>query len=413
MDIQNDISGKTFGVDGISKTKKIRSSSTSLSSLTDDKQNEEKPKDLNAYSLKPVTVPPFVLDSHFKKLKLKDSNGISKEMGTDMHFKDPFLISYDNNWDHFIANVGNEGCSYGDDTHIKSGYKLCSVSNNDYQHMEKMLVQDEVFTDLDGSWNGGERLNGLFNEPLLTDYDLKNPKDKRQLTKYLTQLKSFYYNEKFFNNSKSGNNGNPYSMSSRIRRSKFYWNQFEQRKKQQWFPHIRILFLDNQYLPLSLRILISSLCLISLSLAVKIYQHSQEKIKKIESDVPQQPSTIMAICLNSIAIIYLIYIGYDEFAGKPLGLRNPLSKLRLILLDLLFIIFSSANLSLTFNALYDNRWVCTVSYNSPSALRLDNICRKQKALAAFLFLGLVMWVITFAVSILRVVEKVSNRTLQR
>lgn len=117
----------------------------------------------------------------------------------------------------------------------------------------------------------------------------------------------------------------------------------------------------------------------------------------------------MAICVNSIAVLYLVYIGYDEFSGKPLGLRNPLSKLRLILLDLLFIIFSSANLSLTFNTLYDSQWVCTTEEASNRQLpRIDYICRKQRALAAFLFMVLFMWVTTFTISIVRVVEKVSS-----
>ena len=53
----------------------------------------------------------------------------------------------------------------------------------------------------------------------------------------------------------------------------------------------------------------------------------------------QQPSTIMALVVQSCALVYVIYIAYDEYTGKPLGLREPMSKMRLILLDLLFIIF--------------------------------------------------------------------------
>ena len=115
----------------------------------------------------------------------------------------------------------------------------------------------------------------------------------------------------------------------------------------------------------------------------------------------------MAICVQSIAMVYLIYITWDEFNAKPLGIRNPLAKIRLILLDLLFIIFSSANLSLSFNTLYDGRWVCQIDEYSMYP-KVESICDKQRALAAFLFLVLVMWVSTFTVSILRVIEKVSS-----
>ena len=40
--------------------------------------------------------------------------------------------------------------------------------------------------------------------------------------------------------------------------------------------------------------------------------------------------------------------------------------------------------------------------------RQGYICDKQRALAAFLFLVLVTWVVTFSISILRVVERVSS-----
>ena len=95
-----------------------------------------------------------------------------------------------------------------------------------------------------------------------------------------------------------------------------------------------------------------------------------------------------------------------------MGLRDPLGKLRLILLDLLFIIFSSANLALAFNTLFDKRWVCRHD-GGPTAragedLTISYICRKQRALSSFLFVMVVLWVITFTISLVRVVEKVSS-----
>ncbi len=103
----------------------------------------------------------------------------------------------------------------------------------------------------------------------------------------------------------------------------------------------------------------------------------------------------MAIGVDAIAIVYLLYIMYDEYTGKPLGLRSAKAKLRLILLDLFFIIFQSANLSLSFDSLihfFDD------DYADVSG-RQDY--EKQRGLSAVLLIALVAWLSTFAVSIFR------------
>lgn len=37
----------------------------------------------------------------------------------------------------------------------------------------------------------------------------------------------------------------------------------------------------------------------------------------------------MAIVVDAIALVYIIYVTYDEYSGKPLGLRSPKAKIRL------------------------------------------------------------------------------------
>lgn len=92
--------------------------------------------------------------------------------------------------------------------------------------------------------------------------------------------------------------------------------------------------------------------------------------------------------------------------------------------DLLFIIFDSANLSLAFDTLFDTRWSCRspqgfgdgiddVSQRQARSISLflififqtmrtiEPICTRQRALAAFLFLALCGWVITFTISVFR------------
>ena len=87
----------------------------------------------------------------------------------------------------------------------------------------------------------------------------------------------------------------------------------------------------------------------------------------------------------------------------------------LLLCDLYFIVFSASNLSLAMDALFDHRWAC---YDEPLAAVGDStisvpatcpdnpaICNRQKALSGLLFVSLVAWLITFSISVMRVVEK--------
>lgn len=85
----------------------------------------------------------------------------------------------------------------------------------------------------------------------------------------------------------------------------------------------------------------------------------------------------------------------------------------LLLCDLFFIVFSASNLSLAFDALYDHHWACydTLYHDAndrsvPAACPNNaSICYKQKALSGVLLVSLVAWMVTFSISVLRVVEK--------
>lgn len=462
------------GKDGHVSPKKPKASPVaglSLSGRDPSNENGQTPNILNAYSLDARTVPPFAVDT----AAVSGNQRRSKRLESDQMFKDTFLMSHADKWSEFLQNAGSnpsytsrivlERKKHGESTttsdtkghavskgrstivshHTASsvtekgekgekgekvgsssitsetisdnkGYDYESTTDSSYNE-EAERVRREIFQDLDGEWEGGKRLDAIFNAPIPENYELSNQRDRSEWLKYIAQLKAFYYLKK--EGSKSSMEGHPYDNGmfhslvnkgkDKFHDKKNSWASLERRKKQQWLPRIRRLLLQSQYLPLSLRFIIGILCIVSLSLATRIYQNSDSTVASIESSIPQQPSTIMALCVNSIAIVYLIYIGYDEFSGKPLGIRDPLGKLRLIMLDLLFIIFSSANLSLTFNTLYDSRWVCTSNGRSISDLpHVGYICHKQRALAAFLFLVLVTWVLTFTISIVRVVERVSS-----
>jgi hypothetical protein len=113
----------------------------------------------------------------------------------------------------------------------------------------------------------------------------------------------------------------------------------------------------------------------------------------------QSPSTTMAIAVDVVAIPYTLYMIWDEYTGKPLGLRSPKAKIRLVLLDLFFIIFEASNLTLAFDALSDDTGSCKMGNNGYNGI----ICHRQRTLCAIIILALFGWGLTFAVSIFRYV----------
>jgi hypothetical protein len=148
--------------------------------------------------------------------------------------------------------------------------------------------------------------------------------------------------------------------------------------------------------PLILRLTVWCFSLSALALGGSI-QHLSDK-----GHTDQGPSALMAIIVDAVALVYLVYITFDEYTSKPLGLRSPSAKARLILLDLFFIVFDSANLSLAFNSLSEVTGSCTeAEVNQKFDPRNDSICVRQKALATVLLVALLAWLLTFCLSVLR------------
>jgi len=127
---------------------------------------------------------------------------------------------------------------------------------------------------------------------------------------------------------------------------------------------------------------------VALALAASIHQLTDK-----DNEINQTPSTDMAIIVDAVAMVYLLYITWDEYSGKPLGLRPATAKMRLIFLDLFFIVFDSANLSLAFEAIHDK--------NDCSKDNACHILDRQRALASVLLIALIAWLLTFAISVLR------------
>ncbi|KAK2744172.1 hypothetical protein FQN57_004432 [Myotisia sp. PD_48] len=178
---------------------------------------------------------------------------------------------------------------------------------------------------------------------------------------------------------------------------------FKQRRKR-WFKRSERTLLLSPIVPLIIRLTVFVFALIALALGGSIRYNANKY------DRPQGPSADMAIIVDAIALVYLVYITYDEYMGKPLGLRPAGAKIGLIFLDLLFIVFASANLSLAFESLSDISGSCTTSeINQIVDPRNDMICERQMALASVLLIVLIAWVMTFTISLLRVVERVATK----
>ena len=159
-------------------------------------------------------------------------------------------------------------------------------------------------------------------------------------------------------------------------------------KRRRWWKRTQRMILRNPIVPLVIRMIVWSFSFVALVLGASIFH----EFRKSDTSVQRATSPQMAIIVDAVALIYTVYITYDEYTSKPLGLRSAKAKMRLIFLDLFFIVFNSANLSLAFQVLNELPARC-----GPN----NTICRKQKTLASVLFIALIAWLMTFAISVLR------------
>ncbi|KAL4809371.1 hypothetical protein BDV18DRAFT_79559 [Aspergillus unguis] len=178
----------------------------------------------------------------------------------------------------------------------------------------------------------------------------------------------------------------------------------KKRRREIWFKRFHNTLLQSPIVPLVIRMTVWSFSLTALALGGSIQQLSNGFAR------PQGPSALMAIIVDAVALVYLVYITWDEYTAKPLGLRSPAAKARLILLDIFFIVFDSANLSLAFESLSSAEGACTdAEINQTEAPKNNHICDRQIALASVLLCALIAWLITFSISVLRLVERVTTK----
>jgi hypothetical protein len=171
-----------------------------------------------------------------------------------------------------------------------------------------------------------------------------------------------------------------------------------QKLKKPLYLRVRYVLLRNGWIPLCLRL--TTIIFASTALALGAQLHNAyngiENIRKTSSPM-------MAIIVDAVAIPYILIITYDEYFSKPLGLRPPAAKLRLVLLDLAFIIFESANLALAFESMAGVDGSCDMQTDG----RQKVTCSRSKSLAAVLLVALIAWLFTFTISMFRMVERIN------
>lgn len=179
---------------------------------------------------------------------------------------------------------------------------------------------------------------------------------------------------------------------------------FSPAKRRRFLVRCRKIMLNHPMVPALVRMIVLTFSIMALSLAGAIFHFSDA----VGCD--NNSSTWMAIMVDIIAVLYTVYITYDEYTSKPLGLRSHNAKMALIFLDLAFIVFQSANLSLAFQALTDDKWACRDSpFPQNQSCQFDeSICSRQQALTATLLIALCAWIGTFTISTLRLIHRVAR-----
>ncbi|KAL8777943.1 MAG: hypothetical protein Q9203_003144 [Teloschistes exilis] len=165
-----------------------------------------------------------------------------------------------------------------------------------------------------------------------------------------------------------------------------------QTRRRVWWKRIQRTIIRSPMIPLVLRSIVWTFSVVALAVAASIHHLSKA------TQVGIKASTEIAIVVDAVAMVYLLYITYDEYSGKPLGLRSARAKMRLIFLDLFFIVFDSANLSLAFESIGES-----------SACNDLRICKRKETLASVLLIALIAWLLTFSISVFRFVPEVESK----
>lgn len=166
------------------------------------------------------------------------------------------------------------------------------------------------------------------------------------------------------------------------------------------FKRLWRLAMHHAFVPLVLRATVLVASVVALGLAGRVFM-MEDGLADSDDGGSGRPSAertqaIVAIIVDSLAVPYITYMTVDEYVGKPIGLRSANQKISLILMDLFFIVATAASATLAFE---------TLVYHSPAG---DATRQYNAALAAFILIGLVAWIMNVVVNVFRLVERLGG-----
>ncbi|RDA82788.1 hypothetical protein CP532_0856 [Ophiocordyceps camponoti-leonardi (nom. inval.)] len=165
------------------------------------------------------------------------------------------------------------------------------------------------------------------------------------------------------------------------------------RKTLTFYKRLWIAMMRSSLSPLLFRLTVVVTSILALGVASRIFQDEDT----IERDgAAERTQSMFAVVIDCVAIPYIGYMIYDEYTGKPVGLRSGVSKIRLILLDVFFIIFKSASTALAFES---------IAYHRIAELQNFQL---STVLGVFELVGLMSWTMTFVVNVFRTVERLGG-----
>ncbi|KAF4587247.1 DEHA2D15422p-like protein [Ophiocordyceps camponoti-floridani] len=164
------------------------------------------------------------------------------------------------------------------------------------------------------------------------------------------------------------------------------------RKTLSFSKRLWIAMMRSSLSPLLFRLIVVVTSILALGVASRIFQREEA----VDREGAERTQSLFAVAVDCLAIPYIGYMLYDEYTGKPVGLRSGVSKIRLILLDVLFIIFKSASTALAFESIVYHR------IDELQAWQLSAV------LGVFELVGLMSWTMNFVVNVFRTVERLGG-----
>ncbi|CAJ2502118.1 Uu.00g049710.m01.CDS01 [Anthostomella pinea] len=172
-------------------------------------------------------------------------------------------------------------------------------------------------------------------------------------------------------------------------------------RKKTWIMRFWNFVLRHPIAPLIFRLVVLITTIAALALAIKIFEREQDNSISSKAEHSQ---ALVAIVVDVVAIPYILYMTWDEYTGKPLGLRHPVQKVSLTLLDLVFIVFKSASTALAFEALVYHSG--GTNNGTPTEDRVS--FHLAQGLAGLMLVGLIAWILNFTISVFRLAEKLGG-----